>query len=171
MILRTDRMILRRAQAGDLPDLHAVFSDPRAMRYWTRPAHTTRAETQVTLDALMAADGQEGDEFVLEHAGHVIGKAGMWRVPEVGFILHPDHWGQGLMIEALTAVIAHLFSAHDMPALTAEADPRNAGSLNVLRRLGFAVTGHAARTMQWGEEWCDSTYLALPRATWDQSAR
>ena len=36
----TPRLRLRRAQAGDLAALHAVFSHPVAMRYWSRPPHT-----------------------------------------------------------------------------------------------------------------------------------
>jgi hypothetical protein len=37
-------------------------------------------------------------------AGDVIGKAGAWALPEVGFLLHPDYWGQGLAQEAMRAV-------------------------------------------------------------------
>ena len=63
---------------------------------------------------------------VIEKDGEVICKAGAWLLPEVGFLLHPDHWGKGLAFEAMTAVIAHLFAAHDVAELVAEADPRNA---------------------------------------------
>jgi RimJ/RimL family protein N-acetyltransferase len=37
-------------------------------------------------------------------------------------------------------------------------------SLRLLTGLGFVETGRAVCTMQWGDEWCDSIYLALPRA-------
>jgi RimJ/RimL family protein N-acetyltransferase len=93
----------------------------------------------------------------------VIGKAGAWNLPEIGFLLHPDQWGKGLAHEAMTAVIAHLFAAHPVAQLVAEADPRNLASLRLLGRLGFVETGRAARTLRWRDEWCDSVYLALPR--------
>ncbi len=32
----------------------------------------------------------EGEDFVVEHDDRVIGKAGLYHLPEVGFILHPD---------------------------------------------------------------------------------
>jgi RimJ/RimL family protein N-acetyltransferase len=92
-----------------------------------------------------------------------VGITGSWRPPEVGFILHPDHWGRGYAFEAMSALIPILFARHAVPALTAEADPRNAASLALLERLGFRETGRAVRTMQWRDEWCDSVYLALPR--------
>ncbi len=158
----TPRLTLRRARMTDLDDVHAMLSQPAAMRYWSTPEHETLEESRNWLDAMVGA-GSESDDFLIEHQGRVIGKAGAWRLPEVGFLLHPDHWGKGLAHEAMTAVIAQLFASHGMPALTAEADPRNAASLRLLGRLGFLETGRAARTMQWRDEWCDSVYLALRR--------
>jgi RimJ/RimL family protein N-acetyltransferase len=162
MMLRTQRLVLRRAEARDLDDLHACLSHPAAMRYWSTPEHETLEETRAWLKSMMAA-GDDSDDFVVELAGRVIGKAGAWRLPEVGFLIHPDHWGKGLAAEAMRAVITHLFATHPVAALTAEADPRNAASLRLLGRLGFVETGRAERTLLWRDEWCDSVYLALPR--------
>jgi ribosomal-protein-alanine N-acetyltransferase len=163
MEIYTARLILRRAREDDLDGLHAVFSRPEAMRYWSRPAHDDIAETRDWLAGMIAADPATSDDYILELDGRVVGKAGAWRLPEIGFILHPDLWRSGLMREALTALIPHLFARHPIDRLTAEADPRNAGSLGLLHGLGFHETHRAERTMQWGEEWCDSVYLALPR--------
>jgi [ribosomal protein S5]-alanine N-acetyltransferase len=164
-MIRTARLILRRARPEDLGDVHAMLSQPRAMRYWSTPEHDSLEQSRAWL-AGMIDEGPDSDDFLIQHKGRVIGKAGMWRAPEIGYLLHPDHWGQGLATEALLAVIPHLFAQHPMDALTAEADPRNTPSLRLLERLGFRETGRAARTMQWRKEWCDSVYLALPRAVW-----
>ncbi len=113
---------------------------------------------------MIAAPEDADDDFVIEHRGRVIGKAGCWRMPEVGFILHPDYWGQGLILEAMTAAIAHAFARWpDVAALEAEADPRNLGSLAVLAKLGFVEVRRAERTWRVAGEWSDSVYLALPR--------
>ncbi|TAG23680.1 MAG: N-acetyltransferase [Rhodobacterales bacterium] len=161
-MIATPRLTLLRARMTDLDDVHAMLSQPAAMRYWSTPEHETLEESRDWLEGMVGA-GAESDDFLIEHQGRVIGKAGAWRLPEVGFLLHPDHWGKGLAFEAMTAVIAHLFASHDLPELTAEADPRNAASLKLLGRLGFVETGRAERTMQWRDEWCDSVYLALRR--------
>lgn len=161
--LLTPRLLLRKAQMADATALHAVMSDPRAMRYWSRPAHETLGETAAYVAHMIAGDSAGGDDFVIEYQGRVVGKAGMWRLPEVGFLLHPDLWGQGLAGEAMAAVIAHLFARPEVSHLTAEADPRNAASLALLHRLGFHETHRAECTLLWGDEWCDSVYLRRDR--------
>lgn len=162
-MIRTARLTLRRATWGDLDAMHRVFSHPAAMRYWSRPEHETVEETRRWMSDLVDP-GPDSVDFVVEYDGEVIGKAGAWQLPEVGFILHPDHWGKGLAREAMEAVIAHLEAAFPkLPALTAEVDPRNAASLRLLHRLGFQETHRAERTLLWKDEWCDSVYLARPR--------
>jgi RimJ/RimL family protein N-acetyltransferase len=173
-LLRTDRLTLRRARMSDLDAVHALLSDPRAMRYWSTPEHETREETQswlvamvaageATEDALAAGIPAEGDDFLVEHRGRVIGKAGAWCLPEVGYLIAPDLWGQGLAQEAMQAAIAHIFAHHAAPRLTADVDPRNAASIRLLTRLGFVETHRAPRTLLWRDEWCDSVYYALDR--------
>lgn len=161
--LITARLTLRKPRPEDLADLHACLSDPRAMRYWSTPEHETVEQTKAWLDSMIAVDPAVSDDFLITHQGRVIGKAGMWQSPEIGFLLRPDYWQQGLAHEAMSAVINHLFATRDLPCLTAEADPRNAGSLGLLARLGFVETHRAERTMQWRDEWCDSVYLRLDR--------
>ncbi len=58
-----------------------------------------------------------------------------------------------------------MFSVRQVPALTADVDPRNERSLGLLARLDFRETHRAARTYRIGEEWCDSVYLRLDRPT------
>ncbi len=159
----TERLRLRRARADDLDALHAVLSQPVAMRYWSSPPHGDREQTRTWLAGMIDAPPQLSDDYVVEFEGRVIGKAGCWRLPEVGYILHPDYWGRGLAREALGAVIDHVFAGWPVEALTADVDPRNEASLRLLARLGFVETHRAKRTWLVGEEWCDSVYLALPR--------
>lgn len=160
--LRTGRLVLRQATWDDLPAVHRLFSDPAVMRYWSRPEHETLEETKAWLGFLVDQSGDSRD-WLIERDGEVIGKAGAWKLPEVGFLLARDHWGQGLAFEAMTAVIAALAAEFPAIALTAEVDPRNAASLRLLDRLGFQETHRAERTLLWKDEWCDSIWLARPR--------
>lgn len=157
--LRTARLVLRQAVWADLEAVHRFMSDPRAMRYWSRPEHETLEETRHWLGFLVD-QAPDGRDWLVEKDGAVIGKAGAWALPEVGFILHPDHWGQGLAHEAMAAVIAALEAEFPGIGLTAEVDPRNGPSLRLLARLGFRETHRAERTLLWKDEWCDSVYLA-----------
>lgn len=161
--LHTSRLRLRPAREDDLDGLHAVLSDAEAMRFWSTPAHQDLETTRAWLQDMIGAAPETSHDFVVEHQGVVIGKAGFYQLPEIGFILHRDYWGRGLAREALEAVIASVFANYPIPELIADVDPRNAGSLAVLGRLGFVETGRAERTLLVGETWCDSIYLALQR--------
>ena len=159
----TARLRLRRARPDDLGAIHAILSDPVAMRYWSHPPFTDLEQSRKWLAEMIEAPSHEADDYVIERGGRVIGKAGCWRLPEIGYILSPEHWGLGLAREALTALIPALFARHPIDALTADVDPRNAASLRLLARLGFEETARAARTWHVGDEWQDSVYLALRR--------
>ncbi len=164
-MIRTKRLLLRDARESDLDALHEIFSDPRAMRYWDRPAHEDIAPTRAFLDAFMTPDPDQREEYIVEYEGRCIGKAGCWSKPEVGYILHPGCWGKGLAFEAMDAVVPRIFARFpDLPALTAECDPRNAASIGLLKKLGFRQTGFAEKNFDYGGiEWCDTAYFALSR--------
>ncbi|MBB3871186.1 GNAT family N-acetyltransferase [Brevundimonas mediterranea] len=164
--LVTPRLILRRARPGDVDDLHQVFSSPDAMRWWSTTPHETREQTVEWLESMIAADPENSDDFVIQAQGRVIGKAGFWRLPEIGYILHPDYWGRGLATEALTAVIDHVIATRDTDGVTADVDPANVASIRLLGRLGFEQTGAASRTWQVGGVWMDSLYFGLDRDRW-----
>ncbi|HYC98380.1 GNAT family N-acetyltransferase [Brevundimonas sp.] len=165
MELVTPRLTLRSARPDDLEAMHAVLSDPRATRWWSTPPHDSLDQTAAWLDS-MIANGPDQPDFVIERDGQVIGKAGFWRLPDVGYILHPDHWGQGLAGEAVGAAIDHVFIAGAVDELTADVDPDNAASIRLLERLGFVKTGFAERTWNVGGEWKNSLYYGLSRAVW-----
>ena len=110
-------------------------------------------------------------DFVIERDGVVIGKAGFWKLPEVGYILHPDHWGQGLAGEAVEASIGHVFATREIDDLVADVDPENAASIRLLERLGFVRTGFAERTWHIAGEWKDSLAYGLSRADWTARQR
>lgn len=82
--------------------------------------------------------------------GKVIGFCGLRPFGEEGrieilYALRPEHWGRGLATEAGRAVLAFAFHDARLPEVWAGADPGNAPSLEVMRRLGM-------RPMQPGHE-------------------
>lgn len=161
-VLKTERLLLRPAQGDDLPAFHAIMSDPRAMRHWSTLPHESISVTRDWLQGMLHPAPNAAD-WVLTLNDRVIGKAGGYNLPEIGFILHPDHWGLGYVTEAMQTIIPELFAICDLPGLIADVDPLNTASLKLLAKLGFTETHRAVRTFNLGGVWADSVYLALPR--------
>jgi ribosomal-protein-alanine N-acetyltransferase len=166
MEFRTQRLLLRPAREDDLELLHEILSNARAMTYWSSPPHADIGQSRKWLQSMIDIRLPEGEDFIIEHEGQLIGKAGLWRFPEIGFILHPDYWGRGFASEALGFVLGRALEAHGLPKVDADVDPRNEDSLKLLRRLGFRETGRKERTWLVGGEWCDSVYLELDASSW-----
>ena len=159
--IRTERLLLRRAVMSDLDAIHSALSDPQAMRYWSTPPHQSREESETWLRSMVDADPAKSDDFCIELDGKVIGKLGCWELPEIGYLIRPQFWGQGLASEALSAFLNRRRSIAIPDTLTADVDPRNAPSLALLKRNGFVETGRAERTWHTNGEWCDSIYLEI----------
>lgn len=166
MEFRTERLLLRSARPDDLGPMHAILSNQRAMAFWSSTPHEEVNQTREWLASMIAIQPSEGEDFIVEHEGQLIGKAGLWRFPEIGFILHPRYWGRGFAREALAVVLHRAFDVHGLPKVDADVDPRNAGSLKLLAGLGFQETGRAERTWHIGGRWCDSVYLDLDADRW-----
>ena len=162
-MLRTKRPILRCGQADDLDDMFAIYSNVDVMRYWSTPPHRTPSETAQKLDRIAQQPADAIRYFMIEMQGRVVGTAGLHKVDEIGFILHPDVWRQGVVTEAMTAIIPHLFNTFALPQLTADADPLNTASVQCLKSLGFQETGRAKDTFCIDGQWSNSVYFAMPR--------
>ena len=159
--IATERLILRRGRMDDVEAMHAVLSHPEATRYWSTLPHENLGVTRDWVTKMVEADLSKSDDYVIELDGQVIGKVGCFQLPEIGYILHPDHWRRGYATEALKAVIPAIVARHNLPALTADVDPRNKASLRLLTGAGFVDCGRANGTWYVGEELCDSVYLRL----------
>jgi ribosomal-protein-alanine N-acetyltransferase len=158
---RTDRLLLRPATGADVAAFHRILGDPQAVTYWSSLPHRTVEETEAWVRSMIAIPPGDGEDFVVEHDGAVIGKAGFHRFPRIGFVLHPDHWGRGFAGEALRFVIDRAFRVHGLKRIEADVDPRNQASLACLARLGFTEYDRQERTWLIGGEWLDSVYLEL----------
>ena len=153
-------MSLRHARLSDAPDLHRVYGNADAMRYWSGPPDATLAETEQRVDGFVA----EPPPFlyrVIERDGRAIGTLGIHQDTEIGFILHPDHWRQGILREAMTLYVPWFFDIIGASRMTADVDPRNTTSMSALKALGFKQTGFEKNTFCVDGDWSDSAYFEL----------
>ena len=166
--ITTDRLLLRAARPDDVDPLWDVFRRPEAMKYWSTLPHATRSQTTELVEG-MIAHAADAPYFVVQYQEQAIGTAGFWSGNEVGFILHPQVWGQGIGGELLDALIPHGFEVCDFTHILADVDPDNAASIGLLQSRGFQEIGRAERTLQLGDVWVDSVYFSLAQEDWTSS--
>ncbi|MEL6689932.1 MAG: GNAT family N-acetyltransferase [Pseudomonadota bacterium] len=156
-ILQTARLTLRPMRMEDAPALHGFFSDPIAMAYWSKP-HATFEETEAWVRGTVEAPASQTREYSILLGEEVVGKAGLWKSPELGYFLRRDHWGKGYMPEALTTLIPHLHREM-CEVMTAEVTPGNTPSLSLLADMGFKETHRGEKDYWDGTAWIDTIYL------------
>lgn len=142
MRIETERLILRKFEAGDEEDLYAFLSDIEVVK-WEPYAPMTRAQAADALQARMATDEMIAME--LKNNRRVIGNVYLGSRPfdakEIGFLLHQAYWGQGYAQEACAAVLERVFQ-EGTHRVYAECDPENERSWRLLERLGFRREAH-----------------------------
>lgn len=162
--LSTDRLLLRRAQRGDLLDIHKIYGDAATMQYWSTPPDADIEASRARLNGLIACSSPL-TYFAMEHAGRVIGTIGIHDGDEIGFILARDHWRQGFVTEAATRLWPYYFDTLDYAQVTADVDPLNTASCACLLSLGFVETGRAKNTFEINGVASDSIYFTKGRPT------
>jgi len=141
-ILKTDRLILRPQEQSDASALFAILSDDRAMRFWNRSTIARLAVVEELVREQQAAMAKrQCCYWTLIQDGQAIGSVDLSLVEsgsaELGFLIRPDRWGQGLASEAVGAVIAHAFDGLGLARLAAAVQAANRAAARVLEKNGF----------------------------------
>lgn len=152
---------LREVRDSDLPAFWAQASDEQAQRMAavTRGYHYDRAAFDAHW-AKVRSDPAAINRTVLadgEVAGHVAA-FGPKEEREVTYWVDRAYWGHGVA----TAALAALLSLEHARPLHAHAAADNAGSIRVLQKCGFTVTGHGRIFSRARGEEIDEVALTLP---------
>lgn len=137
----TERLRLRPWRPNDLLDFYEYASVPGVGEMAGWPHHTSLDETQKILDQFIK--GEEVFALVLKSTDKVIGSLGVHKVEqeplakEIGYVLNRDYWGQGIMVEAVKAVLDLLFIETDIPELLCCCSTINDQSRRVMEKAGF----------------------------------
>lgn len=157
-LLTTRRLQLWQPRAGDLDDLVTLLSGDDMTRY-LGPA---RADRQPQFDRLL----RNGGSWALFGYGlfyvrrpddpSIIGSCGVFRshrgfgqgmddVPEAGWIVRQDCWGQGIAAEAMAAALDWFDRTHGPQRMVCMIERGNVASERLADRLEFArYDTHAA---------------------------
>jgi RimJ/RimL family protein N-acetyltransferase len=175
--LRTERLLIRPFEAGDLGAMEAIHGDPAVAKWlYNEPrmpdqvrAHLERKIVGAALDedgdwlsaaAILRADGA----FVADLAMQLISRE--HRCVEIGYIVHPAFAGRGFATEAAGALMRLAFDDFGMHRVIGRVEPRNAGSVRVLEKLGMRREAHFLENEWVKGEWQSELVFAMLDREW-----
>ena len=123
----------RSIQSTDFDDLYDLASRWQVVRQlggWKWPPDPVQIR-----DRSKPYDG-EGFVWAICRDDRLIGSIGVTG-GDMGYMLHPDYHGQGVMGRATRTAVAHAFATTDRDHLTGSTWHDNPASARVLERLGF----------------------------------
>ena len=180
--VRTARLNLRRSQATDAEATWAYRSDPKVADWLTRlPAD--RAE----YDEWYVSPEMLESRVVVERDGALVGELHLglrdgwaqWEVAaeaagieaEIGWILAPEHQGQGYGTEAVEALLSICFDQLGVRRVTAGCFTANEPSWRLAERVGMRRESHTIRDgLHRTRGWLDGYQYGLLAEEWAASA-
>lgn len=146
VVLVTPRLTLRPWRQTDVEDFYQYASVDGVGQMAGWMPHASREESQTILNLFM----QGKHTFALEYQGKVIGSIGVdeydtedcpeWdelQGRQLGYVLAKPYWGQGLMPEAVKAVLDYLFDEQQLDFVSISHFEWNTQSRRVIEKCGF----------------------------------
>lgn len=146
--IETERLLLREILPEDAAAIYAIFSDPKVTEYYDLVTYTNIAQADDLIDffdesfelerAIRWGITRKEDDVVIGTCGYV------WlrqHRGEIGYELASRYWRQGIMAEALEAILEFGFDELGLNRVEALAMVENAASSALLRALGFSEEG------------------------------
>ena len=164
--LKTERLLLRRLARTDANEIFFLRSNENVVRYLGREPSKKVSEAEDFIDAINK-NVDENNSILwgiafLEDPSTVIGTICLWNLKpenyrgEIGYLLHPDHWGKGIMKEAINAVVDYGFNVLGLHSIEALLSPENIASSAVLEKTGFIKEGHLKESFYFNGRFSDT---------------
>ena len=155
--IRTERLLLRPFQAGDVADALAYRDDPEFARFLSHvPQPFTKSDAEAFVALNMSEPWELSPTFAVVLGGTVIGTVNLEveaeaRTAMLGYAIGRAWWGLGVATEAAQAVIAWGIETFDLARIWASTDVRHVRSQRVMEKLGMRrearrVAHHAGRS-------------------------
>ena len=174
-VLQTTRTICRQITTDDAPILHEYWSDPEVTRYFSLEPFQSIADTLEMIGLLNSMpECNQGFRWAItcSTSGQVLGTCGFHNHKpehfraEMGYELGRAHWGQGLMTEAIQAILAYGFKNLDYNRVEAFVNYGNDYSTRLLERNGFHLDGLLRQYEFNRRKFVDQYCYSLLKADW-----
>lgn len=169
-VLETERLILRKITHADDDAMYEIRTDDRHYQFIGNPTKPTKKEVvekvQRAID-LHAENNGISWGITLKGNPKAIGSVDYWRMIkahhrcEIGYMLHPDHYQQGIMYEALMATINYAFKNIKLHTIEANISPQNIASRKLVEKCGFVQEGLLKESYLYNGEFLDTVIYSL----------
>ena len=171
--LETERLFLRRVSKDDLNEILELRGNPETMKFIPRPLVKTEEDALNHFKMIdEKIEKNEGINWAITLKGNpkLIGIIGHYRIQpenhrcEIGYMILPQYNGQGIVTEAIKAVLEYGFEDMNMHSIEAVIDPDNSASERVLQKNGFVKEAHILENEYYdGKFWDTVIYSILKR--------
>jgi ribosomal-protein-alanine N-acetyltransferase len=147
-IIETKRLILRPIALADAADMFDYASHPKTVRFLTFPPHRTIDDSKRAIREIFLTRMERGlpeaYAIVDKQSSKMIGTCDIVKFveneyAEIGYVLHPNFHGKGLMTEACQAVIGTTFMKFPIQQVQVQHALANFASQRVIEKCGFQL--------------------------------
>jgi [ribosomal protein S5]-alanine N-acetyltransferase len=169
-ILQTERLKLRRIEMTDAPEIFNLRRDEKLMQYIDRPLAQSEDDARALIEKIdTAVNRNDGITWgiTLKNTNLVVGTLGFWRLDkenyraEIGYMLHGDLQGRGLMKEALQVMLEYGFTTMKLHSVEANTNPNNKASQALLHHFGFKQEAYFRENYYYNGHFLDSAIFSL----------
>ncbi len=169
-LILTNRLVLRKVFNSDVNEMFFLRSDKRVLQYLDRaPVESTEEAFNFfkKLDDLEKNNDAVTWAITLKKENKLIGIISFWNIKkehyraEIGYSLHPDYQGKGIMQEALTNVLDFGFKIMKLHSVEANVNPNNFASIKLLERNNFIREGYFKEDYYFNGKFSDSVIYSL----------
>ncbi len=173
--LHTPRLLLRHIRMDDAGDIYAYASDPQVTPYLIWETHRSLDDTYDFLARTLQSYRDGGlPVWAIEYQPEkkVIGTCGFAELAlrhargEIGYVIGRNYWRQGIMTEAIRAVLAYCFDGLQLNRVEARCDVDNTGSWRVMEKCGMKFEGLLRQNIILHGRPRDAKLYAILREDW-----
>ncbi|HEX8332478.1 MAG TPA: GNAT family protein [Segetibacter sp.] len=168
--LITERLVSRQIRPADRNEIFFLRSDERVMKYFDKQPAQSVEEAVQFLDKITSL--QQNNECItwaitLKGQPTLIGTICFWNIAkehyraEIGYALHPDHSGKGIMQDAMTEVLKYGFKNMKLHSVEAKVNPHNISSIKILERNNFKREGYFKEDYFFDGKFLDTAVYSL----------
>ncbi len=177
--LETGRLILREMTPDDVEFYFRHFNNKKVVEGSCFPGPKTleAAKEELEVYCIRPFKEDKGIRWGIIRKGTtaLIGTCGIYdwnktvRRAEIGYDLEPAHWGEGIMTEALRAVLRYGFDEMGLNRIQAIIDSENVKSIKLVERLGFKKEGVLRQNSYFRGQFRDEASFSLLKEEWTKS--